>query len=72
MASIAYTVPSETGCSENRIVPKQSQPIEAETDCDVVNCPTVGNKHWMFDTRSTDVVNQFAHFLKCAAQRILS
>ena len=33
----------------------------AETDCDVVHCPTVGNKNWMFDQRSTDVVKQFAH-----------
>ena len=32
----------------------------AETDCDVVHCPTVGNKHWMFDLRLADVVNQFA------------
>ena len=32
----------------------------AERDCDVVHCPTVGNKHWMFDTRLADVVNRFA------------
>ena len=35
--------------------------ILAETDCDVVRSPTVGNKHWMFDPWLSDVVNQFAH-----------
>ena len=29
----------------------------AEMDCIVVHCPTVGNKHWMFDPRLIDVVN---------------
>ena len=33
-----------------------------ETDCDVVHCPTMGNKHLMFDPHLTDVVNQFALF----------
>ena len=30
-------------------------------DCDVVHCPSVGNKHWIFDPRLADIVNQFAH-----------
>ena len=34
----------------------------AETTCDPVHCPTLGNKHWMFDPRLADVVNKFAHF----------
>ena len=34
----------------------------AEKDCDTVHCPTVGNKHWMFDPRLKEVVNQFAYF----------
>ena len=35
------------GCSKNRIVLKQLQPIVAETDGDDVDlhCPVVGNKH---------------------------
>ena len=39
-----------------------TRPIMAKTDCDVVHCPTVENKHWMFDPRLADVVNRFAHF----------
>ena len=42
--------------------------IMAETDCDVVHCPISGNKHWLFDPRFVDVVNQFAH---CPTWRLL-
>ena len=47
----------------------------AETVCDVVHCPTVGNKHWMFDPRLADVVNifdKFAPFDDLTALGILS
>ena len=46
--------------SENTTVTKRLQLVIAETDRDVVHCPTVGNKLWMFDQRLADVVNQFA------------
>ena len=43
-------------------MPKWLQAIMVEMDCDVVHCPTVGNKHWMFDPQLVDVVNHFPHF----------
>ena len=55
--------------SQERVVEKTEpcqnapEPIVVEKDFDVVHCSTVGNKHWMFDQRLRDVVNQFAHFL---------
>ena len=57
IARILYTQ-SRTGGSENGTVPKWPLPTMAETDCDVVCSLAVGNKHWMFDTRLADVVNQ--------------
>ena len=48
---------AKTSDSENGIVPKSPRPIIAETDCDLVHCPSAGNKHWM-----TDVGNKFVHF----------
>ena len=63
-ATDMYTVQSGTvtGDNKNRTVPKRAQPIMAETDCDVVHCPVVRNKHWMFDPRLADILNQLAHF----------
>ena len=43
-------------------VPVLAGYIMAETDSDVVHCPTVGNKHWMFNLRLVRAVNRFAHF----------
>ena len=54
-ARILYTQ-SGTTSRENGTVPNLSQPIMAKTDCDVVHCPTVGNKHWMFDTRLANIL----------------
>ena len=61
---VSQCVPYVSGISgsENRSVPKRPKPIMAETDSDVVHCPTVGNKHWMFDPWLSDVIYQFAHF----------
>ena len=39
-----HTVLSGMGSSENGTVLKWLQSISVETDCDVVHCPTVGNK----------------------------
>ena len=50
------------GGSKNEIVPQRSQPIIAKMDCDVVRCPTVGNKHWLFDPWLANVAIQFVHF----------
>ena len=36
------------------------RPIMAETNCDVVHCPTEANKHCILKPRVADVVNQFA------------
>ena len=36
--------------------------IMPEIDCDVVYCPKVRNKHWMFYSLLADLVNQFANF----------
>ena len=58
---IPYTQP-RTGDGENASVPKRPQPNVSKTDCEVVHCSTMGNKHWMFDPRLADVVNQFAPF----------
>ena len=33
---------SKTSDRENGTVPKRPRPIMAETDCDVVHCPTMG------------------------------
>ena len=49
-------------CQVNGAVPKCLRPIMAETDCDVVHSPTLGNKHSMFEPWLADVVNQFAYF----------
>ena len=46
----------------NGTMPKRSPPIMAETDGDVVHYPIMENKHWMFDPRFAEVINQFAHF----------
>ena len=46
-----------TSGRENGAVPKLSWLIIAETDSDVVNYPTVENKHRMFDRRLPNVVN---------------
>ena len=46
----------------NGNLPKRPLPIMAEPDGDVVLCPTVENKHWMFDPRLADVAGHFAHF----------
>ena len=48
---------SGTSAKVNGAVPKQFPHIMAETDCDVVHCSAVGNKHWMFDSRLAVVVN---------------
>ena len=56
------TVQTGTSGRESRTMPKQPRPIMAEMDCDVVHCPTLRNKHWMFDPQLADIVNQFAHF----------
>ena len=55
----------------NGAVPKRLRPMMAETDCDVIHCPTVGRKHWMFDPWLADVVNQLARS-NLAALGILS
>ena len=36
----------------NGAVSKRLRPIMAETDGEVVHCPSAGNKHWRFDSRS--------------------
>ena len=43
-------------------MPKQPRPIMVETDSDLIHYPRVGNKHWMFDPRLADVVNQLTYF----------
>ena len=45
--------------SKNGTVPKRSQPIMSETDCNVIHYPTVGNKHWMFDPRLVDFPHKY-------------
>ena len=39
---------------------------------DIVRCPTVGNKQWVFSPRLAHVVNQFAHFTHLVSLEILS
>ena len=56
-------ITSGTSVKVNGTVSKQIRPINAETDCDVVHCPTMGDKHRMFDPQLADVVNPFAHVL---------
>ena len=51
---------SGTSGKVNRTIPKHLQPILAEMDSDMVHCPIVVNKHWMFDPQLADVVNQLA------------
>ena len=48
IARIQYTQLG-TGGSPNGNMPKPPQPIMAETNCGVVQCPAVENTHWMFD-----------------------
>ena len=57
-----HTIQSyEQDGNENKPMSKHTQPNTSETDCDVVHCG-VRNKHWKFDPRLTDIVNQFVHF----------
>ena len=67
-----YTVHSQERVVA-KTVSKTAQPIMAETDCDVVHCPTVGETHWTFDPLLADVVNIFVHYhwrksIVCAGQ----
>ena len=42
---------------------KQPRPIMADTHCDVVHCPRVADKHWMFDQRLAAVFNRTLSYL---------
>ena len=53
----------------NRTVPKRRRLIMAEIDCDV-HYLTVGNIHWMFDPRLTDIASPFGGYRNCILTNI--
>ena len=70
IARIAYTqYYLEWVFTENGTVSKRPRAFLAEIDCGDVHCPTVGNKHWMFDPLSVNIHTMlFLHMMSTRPQ----